>query len=467
MPTKKSAKLSKLGRGDDDCIRCSFKKLKGQRTMIKLYHGDFLEKAKSIPDDSVDLVLTDPPYGTVKGMQLKGQRENAYGWDEAIEPKVLFAEINRILRKNGKAVLFGQEPFTSQMITEAIPNLPFSYRMIWEKDRFGSGLAAKKAPVNYYEDVMVFSKQHSENCGHPLKEYFEKVLNYTGLTLSGVNKALGHRRAEHSFYLNKTQFALCTERTYDDLIKEFGIDEMPNFRKYNHLKKVDERYKQSVASVFNIWEEEPVEDFEDILVYSKSLSGENLSPISAIMKTYQEENDTYWNDKAVIDSLVTAGISKSESAAKTMASHKLNWEYNDYQFLTKDQYDLWKPIFNWEHTYEELKAIDDEYKKEIASTFNLWQKKKTKSNILKYAKDYPSLHPTQKPILLLEDLVKTFSNEGDLVVDLTMGSGSTGVACKNTGRKFIGIEMDDEYFEIAKERIETHEQQLGVGVDEV
>ena len=65
-----------------------------------------------------------------------------------------------------------------------------------------------------------------------------------------------------------------------------------------------------------------------------------------------------------------------------------------------------------------------------------------------------------KPILLLEDLVKTFSNEGDLVVDLTMGSGSTGVACKNTGRKFIGIEMDDEYFNIAKERIESHEQQL-------
>ena len=58
-----------------------------------------------------------------------------------------------------------------------------------------------------------------------------------------------------------------------------------------------------------------------------------------------------------------------------------------------------------------------------------------------------------KPILLLEDLIKTFSNEGDLVVDLTMGSGSTGVACKNTGRSFIGMELDKEYFEIAKKRI--------------
>ena len=442
------------------CLLCSFKKLKGQKTMIKLYHGDFLEKAKNIPDDSVDLVLTDPPYGTVKSLRLQKQKDNVYGWDETIEPKVLFAEINRILRKNGKAVLFGQEPFTSRMITEAIPNLPFSYRMIWEKNHFANGLSSNKAPVNYYEDVMVFSKQHSENCGHPLKKYFEKVLNYTGLTLSGVNKALGHRRAEHSFYLNKTQFALSTEEVYNELIGVLHIDKMDGFKPYVELKAIDEEYKKEVASTFNIWEEEPVKDFEDVLVYSKSLGGENLSPISEIMKKYQKENDIYWNDKAVIDSLVTSGISKSESAAKTMASHKLNWNYNNYQFLTKKQYDLWKPIFNWEHTYEELKAIDEEYKKEVASTFNLWQKKKTKSNILKYAKDYPSLHPTQKPILLLEDLVKTFSNEGDLVVDLTMGSGSTGVACKNTGRKFIGIEMDDEYFNIAKERIESHEQQL-------
>ena len=81
---------------------------------------------------------------------------------------------------------------------------------------------------------------------------------------------------------------------------------------------------------------------------------------------------------------------------------------------------------------------------------------------MKYKKDYDGYHPTQKPVALLEDLIKTFSNEGDTVVDLTMGSGSTGVACKKTGRNFIGIELDDEYFGIAKERIETHEKQLSL-----
>lgn len=64
------------------------------------------------------------------------------------------------------------------------------------------------------------------------------------------------------------------------------------------------------------------------------------------------------------------------------------------------------------------------------------------------------VHPSQKPIDLLEWLIKTYSNENDLILDFTMGSGSTGVACMNTNRKFIGIELNEKYFNIAKERIE-------------
>lgn len=62
-------------------------------------------------------------------------------------------------------------------------------------------------------------------------------------------------------------------------------------------------------------------------------------------------------------------------------------------------------------------------------------------------------HPTQKPVELLEWLIKTYTNEGDLVLDNCMGSGTTGVACKNLNRNFIGIEKEEKYFDIAKERI--------------
>ena len=73
------------------------------------------------------------------------------------------------------------------------------------------------------------------------------------------------------------------------------------------------------------------------------------------------------------------------------------------------------------------------------------------------------LHPTQKPVALLEYLIRTYTNEGEVVLDNCMGSGTTGVACLNTGRRFIGIEKDAGYFEIARNRIEGHNYGLQFG----
>ena len=75
------------------------------------------------------------------------------------------------------------------------------------------------------------------------------------------------------------------------------------------------------------------------------------------------------------------------------------------------------------------------------------------TDIITFSKD-SGYHPTQKPVDLLEYLIKTYTNEGDLVLDNCMGSGSTGVACVNTNRDFIGMELNEEYFKIACERIE-------------
>ena len=172
---------------------------------------------------------------------------------------------------------------------------------------------------------------------------FSQVLNFIGFNSSkDINKALGHRRAEHAFYINSTQFSLCTAETYDELIAVFHLDEMNGFIQFEELRRIDNEYRTELIS-------------------------------------------------------------------------KMNSQY--------------------------------------PSIFNLWEGGKSKSNILEYAKDGSSLHPTQKPVLLLEDLIKTFSNFGDTVLDCCMGSGSTGVACLNTGRRFIGMELDPDYFDTAKNRI--------------
>lgn len=79
--------------------------------------------------------------------------------------------------------------------------------------------------------------------------------------------------------------------------------------------------------------------------------------------------------------------------------------------------------------------------------------KRYPKNLIKFNRDRDKLHPTQKPVALLEYLIKTYTNEGETVLDNCMGSGSTGVACVNTNRKFIGMELEEKYFEVAKDRI--------------
>lgn len=76
-------------------------------------------------------------------------------------------------------------------------------------------------------------------------------------------------------------------------------------------------------------------------------------------------------------------------------------------------------------------------------------------DVLEIKSEGNTVHPTQKPVALMEYLIKTYTNEGETVLDFTAGSGTTGVACVNLNRKFIGIEMEDNYFEVAKERILT------------
>lgn len=97
-------------------------------------------------------------------------------------------------------------------------------------------------------------------------------------------------------------------------------------------------------------------------------------------------------------------------------------------------------------------ARDKKTRENSVTTVNTGERYPT--SVLKFKRDKSKVHPTQKPVALMEYLIRTYTNEAETVLDFTMGSGSTGVACVNTNRNFIGIELDAGYFEIAKERIE-------------
>lgn len=301
-----------------------------------VYNGDCLIEANNIKTSSIDLILTDLPYGIMKGIEAKdtGYTKGRCDWDELIDTDKLFKIASRILKKNAKMLLFSQQPFTTKLLAKQHDGIKHIYQMYWEKDHFGNPLCAKIAPLSYIEEICVFKKMHDKHDGNPLRVYAKSCKDYINKTTKEINSILGHAKAQHFLCHDGLQFALCTIKTYEELVNAFNLDKMQGFKAYQELLDM-----QAKANIKN------------------------------------------------------------------------------------------------------------------KSIFNLWEGKGHKSNLLKYAKDSKKYHPTQKPVKLLEDLIKTFSNEGDTVCDLTMGSGSTGVAAINTGRNFIGIEKDTGYFKIAQERI--------------
>ena len=311
----------------------------------KIINGECLEQMKHIESESIDLILTDPPYGTIKGLGgdiEKYKRLSNSIWDETLDNNKMFEECNRVLKKAGKLILFSQEPYTSKLITEANNNLPFSYRLVWIKDHFANCLVVNKAPVSYFEDILVFSKNNPKfdfEGKHPIRDYALKIKKYINYSRLRLFKEIGHGGSQHFLESNKesTQFSLCTEETYNKLIEIYGFDKEDWFIEFKRLEEMNEEFSETL-------------DFDE-------------------------------------------------------------------------------------------------------STFNLEAGKKYKSNILNYKKDYGGLHPTQKPVELLRDLIRTYSNKEETVLDFTAGSFSTLVACQRENRKGIGIELSEEYCEIGRKRL--------------
>lgn len=305
-----------------------------------IYNIDCFEGMKHIPDGSVDLILSDPPYGTMKDFNEK------FTWDTALPPEKIFSEASRILRRNGKMVLFSQEPYTSRLITNTPPSMVFNYRGIWHKGSSANCMSAQSAMVNCFEDFLVFTNKESG-----------------GL----INK--------------------CVEKI-SDVVFSIG------FHEFAEIMYREGRYKNIASAKNNLYK-----------------------------KVYIEGRNEY-----------------------------------DKNFFDEKMYRFLEAQIKMPYTFDEYFDLVADYKKKTQSTFNLWQGGKSKSNVLNYKRDAEKLHPTQKPVRLLMDLVKTYSNEGDTVLDFTMGSGSTPVACIRAKRNYIGFELSPEYYEVASKRLNREKE---------
>lgn len=319
---------------------------------MELLQGDCLELMKNIPSGSVDLVLTDPPYGTT-----------ACKWDSVIPFEQMWMQLKRIVKKGGAIVLFGSEPFSSLLRASNIEW--YKYDWIWVKEQSSSGLQAKIAPMKKHENISVFFQTFSDcydttDMFHELKRYMQAEKRKTGLNSTQIKELLGSYMASH-YFTNGSQFCIPTQDAYAKL-RSTGCFPMP----FDVLQgKYQEERKRSKIDDFNLY-----------------------NPQMGVGKAY-------------------AGHFAPDAEVHGKSIH---------------------------------------YVKGNEGT-------RYPTSILQFNRE-KGLHPTQKPVALLEYLIKTYTDEGNTVLDFTMGSGSTGVACVNTGRDFIGIELDAGYFQIAKDRIE-------------
>ena len=323
---------------------------------MKLYNGDCLIESDKIESGSVDLILTDLPYGTT-----------ACKWDAVIPFDELWKVVYRILRPNGFIVLTASQPFTSKLVSSNIKN--FSHNWIWNKKRGTGHLLAKKRPMMATEDIIVFSNKHSHDFTFksPLRKYAKQLFKHINKKKKEIFKDMGNQSVCHFMRTESTQFSLCTKKCYESLIKLYSVNKLDFFIDYDNLKN------------------------------------DNIKWLNSFPRTYNPQMRT------------------REKPRQTKMKAFENTCYGNLSAYKGD-------------------VLEEKY------PVNIIEFDKSGHNNMMY-------HPTQKPIELLEYLIKTFSNEQDLVVDLTMGSGSTGVACCNTNRDFIGIELDKQYFKIAEQRI--------------
>lgn len=290
---------------------------------------DCLEGLKDIPTRSIDLIVTDPPYGILD-----------FDWDKTVDATLLHSCFARILRRGGRLVIFCQEPYTSELVLNAAGDLRFNYKGAWIKDTPGNVKMAKSALCSVIEDILVFTK-HGPSNENPCKTAATNFVNTVGFT--------------------DVAEALLESGKYKDLASA-----KKNLSKKIKIPGVEHDY-------CNYFTEE---------------------------------------DLQLLSSKYTLGFSPE-----------------------------------WYLSEASLQRLRDK------PTFNLFRGEAMKTNAFFYKKPRPAVHPTQKPVELIQDLVRTYSNSGEVVLDPFMGSGTTAVACIRTGRNFIGFEMNPEYHATAQQRI--------------
>ena len=354
---------------------------------FRLILGDCLEKMKGIPDGSVDLVLTDPPYYRIMVKEWNGSKHE---WDNQWATfgeylgwlKSVAVECKRILKDNGSFYLFADDRRCAhvRLMLEGM-GFCFINEIVWVKknNMTRKGWTGYRCFAPITERILFFGRAESEyemTCDglvstvfSPLRQYLIDEKNKVGITLDDVNTLVGTASMAGRHYFANSQWCFPTKEHYERMQLTFNVV-------FKKLKSIEEAGKMSNAE------------------------------LSEVLRSNYEVLRSNYEDLR-----------------------------SNYEVLRSNYEDL-------RSNYEDLRR----YFSPSQDYTDVWATNITQSSD-------EQIHPTQKPISIVRRMVKTSTKEGDTVLDPFMGSGTTGVACMNLNRKFIGIELDEGYFKMAQKRI--------------
>jgi len=410
---------------------------------MEIFNADCLEKMKDLKDDSIDLVFCDLPYG-----------QTSCKWDCKIDLELFWKQIMRIKKLHTPIFFTTTTKFGVDLITSAPKKCYFRYDVVWLKSAPAGFLSAKKMPMRKHEMIYVF---------------YEKLPFY-----------------DLSSHKHKFIKEVPTKRSGKDGVDNVGMIKNRSKSGMEKINKYDPPLPVSVVKEEkSVVKQEPtyyMKDGKTIYNGGKAMGVFNKGgtaydpplPVSVVKEEIIEPNEDY--DKREKKTRNT--IKKEENYGKGYLDKKVNFRKYDAKLGGKGAeshlYDPPLPVsVVKEEVYNngnrnggfggEQKGLGTCYQDPaLISSQDVHKKNGLKSigydpplpNSMLEIKSTRGKHSTEKPVALMEWILKYYSKEGDVVLDATMGSGSTGVACKNMNRKFIGIEKDKEIFDGAVKRLE-------------
>lgn len=311
---------------------------------MQLYNGDCLEIMKDLSDNSIDIVISDLPYGRFEHLGKK--QKDGKGWDIPIDLERMWEQLWRICKPTCPIFLFGDFKFAMK-IYNSQPKY-FKYEIVWNKGQTTTPLLSRKRFGKCTEYILVFYKK-------------QPVYNY---------------------------------EKYHKIIKTVKSKKQKAYvMRFTSKNKISNKYEPRLP--LNVIEEENV-------VFSPMVMG--------------KDNKMYHSKSGKYEPRLPLNI------------------INENEIIDSELYNM------------KFKRSLEVYEPRLPLNI-IKCKSKIKNKTIKKV--------TEKPQFILEYLLKYFSNEGDVCLDITMGSGSMGVACNTLNRKFIGIEKNKEFYNITKERLSS------------